>query len=169
MPPIAFGLVPSLQRTLSSPLCDAEFYRTSPAGVRLVSAFPPISDNKASKHDGCVVQTALVVPSASACRTIIVPDELTHSHSCFEDAPVFHHGRMYVVVVLTSPIQLTHRFNAVGGHRTGANSSGADDCLRRKTDKNRRYYGQLKQIVRQTNKKVTSAYVRIKIIVHIIC
>ena len=39
-----------------------------------------------------------------------------------------------VVVVLT----LTHRYNAVRGHRTGSNNSGAEDYLRRKTKKNGR-------------------------------
>ena len=33
-----------------------------------------------------------------------------------------------VVVVLTLP----HRYNAVGGHRTGSNNSGAKDCPRRR-------------------------------------
>ena len=36
-----------------------------------------------------------------------------------------------VVVVLT----LTHRYNAVRGHRTGSNNSGAEDYLRRKTNR----------------------------------
>ena len=36
-----------------------------------------------------------------------------------------------VVVVLT----LTHRYNAVRGRRTGSNNSGAEDYLRRKTNK----------------------------------
>ena len=73
---------------------------------------------------------------------------------------------MLVVVVLA----FTHRYNAVRGHRTGSNSSGAEDHLRRKTSKkdkhttteiNRRLY------LRQKKKKnVRSAYVRIKI--HII-
>ena len=49
-----------------------------------------------------------------------------------------------VVVVLT----LTHRYNAVRGHRTGSNNSGAENYLRRKTNENRRYHTQeLKQIV----------------------
>ena len=39
-----------------------------------------------------------------------------------------------VVVVLT----LTHRYNAVRGHRTGSNNSGPENYLRRKTNKNRR-------------------------------
>ena len=48
------------------------------------------------------------------------------------------------IVVLT----LTHRFNAVRGHRTGSNNSGAESYLRKKTNKNRRWYTQeLKQIV----------------------
>ena len=38
-----------------------------------------------------------------------------------------------IVVVLT----LTHRYNAVRGHRPGSNNSGAEDYLRRKTNKNR--------------------------------
>ena len=43
-----------------------------------------------------------------------------------------------VVVVLT----LTHGYNAVRGHRTGSNNSGAENYLRRKTNKNRRSYTQ---------------------------
>ena len=35
-----------------------------------------------------------------------------------------------VIVVLT----LSHRYNAVRGHRTGSNNSGAEDYLRRKTN-----------------------------------
>ena len=38
----------------------------------------------------------------------------------------------YVVVVLT----LTHGYNAVRGHKTGSNNSGAKNYLRRKTNKN---------------------------------
>ena len=30
---------------------------------------------------------------------------------------------------------LSHRYNAVRGHRTGSNNSGAEDYLRRKTNK----------------------------------
>ena len=37
----------------------------------------------------------------------------------------------YVVVVLT----VTHGYNAVRGHRTGSNNSGAEDYLRRKENK----------------------------------
>ena len=37
-----------------------------------------------------------------------------------------------VVVVLTL---LTHRYEAVRGHRTGSNNSGAEDYLRRETNK----------------------------------
>ena len=33
-----------------------------------------------------------------------------------------------VVVALTFP----HRYNAARGHRTGSDTSGAEDCLRRK-------------------------------------
>ena len=40
----------------------------------------------------------------------------------------------YVVVVLT----VTHGYNAGRGHRTGSNNSGAEDYLRRKTNKNTR-------------------------------
>ena len=36
----------------------------------------------------------------------------------------------FLVVVLA----LTHRYNAVRGHRTGSNKSGAEDYLRRKTN-----------------------------------
>ena len=39
-----------------------------------------------------------------------------------------------IAVILT----LTHRCNAVRGHRTGSNNSGAENYLRRKTNKNRR-------------------------------
>ena len=46
-----------------------------------------------------------------------------------------HKGKVRVGVhVLT----LTHRCNAVRGHRTGSNNSGAEDYLRRKSNKNRR-------------------------------
>ena len=41
---------------------------------------------------------------------------------------------MLVVVVLA----FTHRYNAVRGHRTGSNNSGAEDYLRKKTNKNRK-------------------------------
>ena len=44
-------------------------------------------------------------------------------------------------------LTLTHRCNAVRGHRTCSNNSGVEDYLRRKTNKNRRKYTQLKQIV----------------------
>ena len=39
-----------------------------------------------------------------------------------------------VAVVLT----LTHGYNAVRGHKSGSSNSGAEDYLRRKTNKNRR-------------------------------
>ena len=35
-------------------------------------------------------------------------------------------------------LTLTHRYNAVRGHRTGSNNSGAENYLRRKTKKNGR-------------------------------
>ena len=44
-----------------------------------------------------------------------------------------------VVVVVVVVLTLTYRYNAVRGHRTGCNNSGAEDYLRRKT-KNRTYY-----------------------------
>ena len=47
---------------------------------------------------------------------------------------IYKSGYLVVVVVL----RLTHRCNAVRGHRTGSNNSGAEDYLRRKTNKNRR-------------------------------
>ena len=37
----------------------------------------------------------------------------------------------YIMIVLT----LSHRYNAVRGHRTGSNNSGAEDYLRRITNK----------------------------------
>ena len=42
--------------------------------------------------------------------------------------------RVVVVVVLT----LSHRYNAVRGHRARSNNSVVEDYLRRKTNKNRR-------------------------------
>ena len=65
-----------------------------------------------------------------------------------------------LVVVLT----ITHRYNAVRGHRTGSNNSGAEYYLRRSTNKNRRWCTQqLKNILYLRRKKVRSAYVRIEI------
>ena len=41
----------------------------------------------------------------------------------------------YTAVVLTTAV-VTHRYNiAVRGHRTGSNNSGAEDYLRRNTNK----------------------------------
>ena len=40
---------------------------------------------------------------------------------------------MRVVVVVVVVLALIHRYNAVRGHRTGSNNSGAEDDLRRKT------------------------------------
>ena len=40
-----------------------------------------------------------------------------------------------VVVVVVVVLTLTHRYNAVRGHRTGSNNSGAEDYLRRKINK----------------------------------
>ena len=37
------------------------------------------------------------------------------------------------VVVVVVVLALIHRYNAVRGHRTGSNNSGAEDDLRRKT------------------------------------
>ena len=71
-----------------------------------------------------------------------------------------------VVVVLTS----THRYNAVRGHRTGSNNSGAEDYLRRKNKKNQKILHTISETNAYTsdnNKTVGSAYVRINI--HIIC
>ena len=39
-----------------------------------------------------------------------------------------HEQVVVAVIVVTS----THRYNAVRGHRTGSNNSGAEDYLRRK-------------------------------------
>ena len=60
------------------------------------------------------------------------------------------HGwaRLYPTLVVTTPkyvriccvdvfvLTLTHRHNAVRGHMRGSNNSGAEDYLRRKTNKN---------------------------------
>ena len=43
-----------------------------------------------------------------------------------------------VVVVVVVVVSFTHRYNAVCGHRTGSHNSGMEDCLMRKTNKNRR-------------------------------
>ena len=43
-----------------------------------------------------------------------------------------------VVVVVVVFLTLTHRYNAVRGHRTGSNNSGAEDYVSRKTNKIRR-------------------------------
>ena len=58
-------------------------------------------------------------------------------------------GGYIVVVVLT----LTHRYNAVRGHRTGSNNSGAEDYLRRKTNKNRRT-----RTIAETNRIIPPLY-----------
>ena len=42
------------------------------------------------------------------------------------------------VGVFVVALTLTHRYNAVRGHRTGSNNSGAEGYPRRKTDINRR-------------------------------
>ena len=39
-----------------------------------------------------------------------------------------------VVVVVVVVLTLIHRYNAVRGHRTGSNNSGAEDYRRRKTN-----------------------------------
>ena len=43
---------------------------------------------------------------------------------------ILYEATYVVIVVLT----LTHRYNAVGGHRTGSNNSGAEDYLTRKSN-----------------------------------
>ena len=46
----------------------------------------------------------------------------------------------YFVVVVAVVLTLTHHgYNAVRGHRTGSNNSGAEDDLRRKTNKKTEY------------------------------
>ena len=42
--------------------------------------------------------------------------------------------QMFIVVVVVV-VTLTHRYNAVRGHRTGSNNSRAEDYLRGKTNK----------------------------------
>ena len=72
---------------------------------------------------------------------------------------------LFIYVVIT----LTHRYNkAVRGHRTGSNNSGAEDYLRRKTNKteDKTHNNWNKSYTPDKNEKVRSAYVRIKI--HII-
>ena len=62
----------------------------------------------------------------------------------------------FVVGVLTLP----HRFNAVRGHRTGSNNSGAEDYLRRKTPKKQEIYTQKRnQMEYLKNKRVRSDFV----------
>ena len=46
--------------------------------------------------------------------------------------PTTMHGYVVLVVLV---LALTHGYNAVRGHRTGSNNSGAEDYLRRKTNK----------------------------------
>ena len=45
-------------------------------------------------------------------------------------------------VVIHVVLTLTHRYNAVCGHRTGSNNSGVENYLRRNTNKNKRQYTQ---------------------------
>ena len=63
----------------------------------------------------------------------------THDGPKIPYIPVFLHTMLgpdyYVVIVVV--LTLTHRYNAVRGHRTGSNNSGAENYLRRKTNKNR--------------------------------
>ena len=42
---------------------------------------------------------------------------------------------MYDVIVVVVVFTLTHRYNAVRGHRTGSNNSGAEDYLGGKQNK----------------------------------
>ena len=48
---------------------------------------------------------------------------------------------LVVLEVVVVGLTLTHRYNAVRGHRTGSNNSGVEDYIRRK-NKNRRSYSQ---------------------------
>ena len=50
----------------------------------------------------------------------------------------YNHVAAVVVVVVVVVLALTHRYNAVRGHRTGSNNSVAENCRRRKINKNRR-------------------------------
>ena len=64
------------------------------------------------------------------------------------------------------PSQFSHYYgyNAVRGHRTGSNNSGAEDYLSRKTNKNRIHtITNLNKSYTDNNKNVRSAYVRIKV------
>ena len=45
----------------------------------------------------------------------------------------------YRVIAVVVVLALTHGYNAVRGHRTDSNNSGAENYLRRETNKNRRY------------------------------
>ena len=58
---------------------------------------------------------------------------------------------------------LTHRYNAVRGHRTRSNNSGAEDYLRRKTNKKQIHSNWNKSYTSDENQEARSAYVRIKI------
>ena len=52
--------------------------------------------------------------------------------------PVFWSLCSPQTVVCCHVLTLAHRYNAVRGHRTGSNNSGAENYLRRKTYENRR-------------------------------
>ena len=57
-----------------------------------------------------------------------------------------------VVVFLT----LTHRYNAVRGHRTGSNNSGAEDYIRRKTNEKQKKIHTITETSRIPQTKIQS-------------
>ena len=58
--------------------------------------------------------------------------------------------RVSCVVVLT----LTHRYNAVRGHRTGSNNSGAQDYPRSKTSKKQKIIHAITETIRKPQTKI---------------
>ena len=58
---------------------------------------------------------------------------------CRGDQKILRLFRLLQLLLLLLFLHLTNRCNAVRGHRTGSNNSRAEDYLRRKIYKNRRY------------------------------
>ena len=72
--------------------------------------------------------------------------------------------RVVVIVVVLVVLTSTHRYNALRGHRrTGSNNSGAEDYLRRKTNKKQKIE-YTRMIRTHTQKGVCGVVVRIYVV-----
>ena len=96
----------------------------------------------------------LTLPSLVAAAAVLLhiwnlPTEMTIKQSCYSERCCSRSG-IHSPVVLT----LTHRYNAIRGHRTGSNNSRAEDYLKMKTNEKQKIIHRITETNRIPQRKI---------------